>query len=136
MLEHADDLKRAEGRIRERLQVLTTNEAALAYSLAACRITAKYLTWEGDSPLTASDLAAEVPDFPEVKASLEEVEKKLDVDHAGAVGSFGRACPFPGVLQGALHAMLAGDPGSSYQDLVRKVSGDDYGEDDRQCSEC
>ncbi len=85
------------------LKAMTTNETALAYSEVAASILRKFLDGKPDA---IDEAIKEVgATHPEIHAKLSEAVAMSDVDHAEAVAKFGKACSFPGALQGAVHAV-------------------------------
>lgn len=90
---------------KEVMAIMSTSPVALAYTTVAFKLLQNYLSVDCEDPIKET-LEQVKMSHPDVHEKLSSVYSMLDVDHATAVGEFGRACNYPGVLQGALHAIL------------------------------
>jgi hypothetical protein len=90
---------------KEVMEIMSTSPVTLAYGEVASLLLQNFISGDSEDPIRETLEQAKAI-HPDVHESLSHVYSMLEVDHTTAVGEFGQSCHFPGVLQGALHAIL------------------------------
>lgn len=102
-----DDRGELDMAVKELVESMSTDPAAVQMNTAAARLVERALVHPEDDDLVRFVTQEVKEELPEAAEALEAALAKLEEgseDHVSVVGGFGRSCAQPGSTQGAVHA--------------------------------
>lgn len=114
---HADDPELLSG-TEAIIRTVANSDLCVSHGLAFARLLRAALQGSPDPVGQVLEELKQASALAEVQQELEQVLNAQAVPHTEFVASVGKACPYPGTFQGALHAFVTS---ANYEEAVRKT---------------